>query len=97
MRGLHGARPPERSRDFRTAGGLLRQAHAPSAVPTLAVLRCSVLGIAIGVIGPRILGHATDLLFNGVITPAARGYQQGTGDRRGRRARRQRSPTCCPG
>ena len=24
-------------------------------------------GIAIGVIGPRILGHATDLLFNGVI------------------------------
>ena len=26
-----------------------------------------MFGIAIGVIGPRILGHATDLLFNGVI------------------------------
>ncbi len=27
----------------------------------------SIGGIALGVIGPRILGHATDLLFNGVI------------------------------
>jgi ATP-binding cassette subfamily B protein len=34
---------------------------------TLAVVLLGVAGIAIGVIGPRILGHATDLLFNGVI------------------------------
>src|SRR4029078_11208559 len=31
------------------------------------VILLGVGGIAIGVIGPRILGHATDLLFNGVI------------------------------
>jgi ATP-binding cassette subfamily B protein len=34
---------------------------------TAAVIALSVGGIAFGVAGPRILGHATDLLFNGVI------------------------------
>lgn len=34
---------------------------------TAAVLLLGIGGIAVGVIGPRILGHATDLLFNGVI------------------------------
>ena len=33
----------------------------------IAVMVLGVGGIAIGVVGPRILGHATDLLFNGVI------------------------------
>ncbi|WP_234782923.1 ABC transporter ATP-binding protein [Mycolicibacter sinensis] len=32
-----------------------------------AVITLSLGGIAIGVAGPRILGHATDLVFNGVI------------------------------
>ncbi len=59
--------PAERSRDFRgTAARLLRRL-TPQRGLTLAVLALAVLGIAIGVIGPRILGHATDLLFNGVI------------------------------
>ena len=31
------------------------------------VILLGVGGIAIGVVVPRILGHATDLLFNGVI------------------------------
>ncbi|SLG25840.1 Probable ABC transporter, ATP-binding protein [Mycobacteroides abscessus subsp. abscessus] len=38
-----------------------------------------MIGIAIGVIGPRILGHATDLLFNGVIgrqLPAGQSREQ---------------------
>src|SRR3569623_811088 len=34
---------------------------------TSVVILLGVGGIAIGAIGPRILGHATDLLFNGVI------------------------------
>src|SRR5699024_7930832 len=33
----------------------------------IAVIALALGGIAIGVAGPRILGHATDLLFNGVI------------------------------
>src|SRR6516165_5681737 len=32
-----------------------------------AVIALSVAGIAISAVGPRVLGHATDLLFNGVI------------------------------
>ncbi|HEX7323281.1 MAG TPA: ABC transporter ATP-binding protein, partial [Mycobacterium sp.] len=44
-----------------------------------AVVAMSLGGIAIGVAGPRILGHATDLLFNGVISrglPAGMTKQQ---------------------
>lgn len=40
---------------------------APQRFLTALVITLSLTGIAIGVIGPRILGHATDLLFNGVI------------------------------
>ena len=39
----------------------------PSAALAVAVILLGVGGIAISMIGPRILGHATDLLFNGVI------------------------------
>jgi ATP-binding cassette, subfamily B, fatty acid transporter len=34
---------------------------------TAAVISLGISGVALNVIGPRILGHATDLLFNGVI------------------------------
>ncbi len=39
----------------------------PQRAMAIAVMVLGVGGIAIGVVGPRILGHATDLLFNGVI------------------------------
>ena len=59
--------PPERSRDFTGSAVRLLKRLTPQRGPTAAVLLLGVVGIAIGVIGPRILGHATDLLFNGVI------------------------------
>lgn len=40
---------------------------APQRRPAAAVAALSLGGIAVGVAGPRILGHATDVLFNGVI------------------------------
>ncbi|KAA8965659.1 MAG: ABC transporter ATP-binding protein [Mycobacterium sp.] len=40
---------------------------APQRGPAAAVIALGVCGTAIGVVVPRILGHATDLLFNGVI------------------------------
>jgi ABC-type multidrug transport system fused ATPase/permease subunit len=40
---------------------------APQRRTAIAVTALSVVGTAIGVVVPRILGHATDLLFNGVI------------------------------
>jgi ATP-binding cassette subfamily B protein len=59
--------PTERSRDFKGAAIRLVNRLTPQRGPTAAVILLGIGGIAIGVIGPRILGHATDLLFNGVI------------------------------
>ncbi len=59
--------PAQRSRDFRGSVGRLLRRLTPQRGPTLTVVVLAVLGIGIGVVGPRILGHATDLLFNGVI------------------------------
>jgi ATP-binding cassette subfamily B protein len=59
--------PTERSRDFRGSAVRLVKRLTPQRDLTAAVISLAVGGIAIGVIGPRVLGHATDLLFNGVI------------------------------
>lgn len=60
--------PPQvRSRDFTASAIRLLGRLTPQRGMTIAVMLLGVGGIAIGVIGPRILGHATDLLFNGVI------------------------------
>lgn len=56
-----------RPRDFTGSALRLLRRLTPHRVPTAAVLVMSVAGIALSVIGPRVLGHATDLLFNGVI------------------------------
>jgi ATP-binding cassette, subfamily B, fatty acid transporter len=59
--------PTERSRDFTGSAIRLVKRLTPQRGPAAAVILLGVGGIAIGVVGPRILGHATDLLFNGVI------------------------------
>src|ERR1700728_4883753 len=61
------APPAMRARDF--SGSLVRLVKllAPQRRTAVAVTVLSVVGTAIGVVVPRILGHATDLLFNGVI------------------------------
>jgi ABC-type multidrug transport system fused ATPase/permease subunit len=59
--------PAERSRDFKRSAVRLVKRLAPQRVTAVAVIALGVGGTAIGVVVPRILGHATDLLFNGVI------------------------------
>jgi len=59
--------PTEKSRDFKGSAIRLVKRLTPQRGLTSLVILLGVAGIAIGVIGPRILGHATDLLFNGVI------------------------------
>jgi ATP-binding cassette, subfamily B, fatty acid transporter len=59
--------PAERSRDFKGSAIRLVKRLTPQRGLTATVILLGIGGIAIGVIGPRILGHATDLLFNGVI------------------------------
>jgi ATP-binding cassette subfamily B protein len=60
---------------------------APQRGLTATVIAMSLGGIAIGVAGPRILGHATDLLFNGVLSrelPAGMTQQQAVAAARAR-------------
>ena len=66
MRGMMRG-PAERSRDF--SGSLIRliKRLRPQRRLAAAVITLAVGGTAIGVVVPRILGRATDLLFNGVI------------------------------
>jgi ABC-type multidrug transport system fused ATPase/permease subunit len=59
--------PVQRSRNFKGSAVRLVKRLIPQRATATAVMVLSTFGIAIGVIGPRILGHATDLLFNGVI------------------------------
>ncbi|OBK86840.1 ABC transporter ATP-binding protein [Mycobacterium sp. 1165178.9] len=56
-----------RSRDFWGPAGRLVKQLAPQRLLCMAVITLGITGTAIGVVVPRILGHATDLLFNGVI------------------------------
>ncbi|OJZ63193.1 ABC transporter ATP-binding protein [Mycobacterium paraffinicum] len=65
-RGLTPA-PAGRSRDFWGSAARLVKRLAPQGRLSIAVISLGITGTVIGVIVPRILGHATDLLFNGVI------------------------------
>jgi ATP-binding cassette, subfamily B, fatty acid transporter len=59
--------PAERSRAFRAAAIRLIRRLTPQRRLTAAVVGLGVAGVALTVIGPRILGHATDLIFDGFI------------------------------
>ena len=56
-----------RSRDFIGSARRLFGRLSPHRGLLAAVLVMSLGGIALSVVGPRVLGHATDLLFNGAI------------------------------
>ena len=56
-----------RARDFWGSATRLVKRLAPQRSLALAVMTLGIAGTVVGVIVPRILGHATDLLFNGVI------------------------------
>ncbi|MGA7051889.1 MAG: ABC transporter ATP-binding protein, partial [Mycobacterium sp.] len=56
-----------RSRDFWGSATRLVKRLAPQRRLSIVVIALGITGTAIGVVVPRILGHATDLLFNGVI------------------------------
>ncbi|GGO83870.1 multidrug ABC transporter ATP-binding protein [Wenjunlia tyrosinilytica] len=62
-----GGQPTERSDDFKgSAKRLLRQLRPERAI-LIGVLTLGALSVMLSVAGPRILGHATDLIFAGVV------------------------------
>ncbi|MDX2647921.1 ABC transporter ATP-binding protein [Streptomyces sp. NPDC001902] len=62
-----GGQPTERSMDFKGSGKRLLGLMRPERTLVVAMLACTTLGVALNVIGPRILGKATDLIFAGVL------------------------------
>ncbi len=64
---FHGAMPVEKARDFGTSFRRLLGWLRPERAKLAVVLVLAVASVALAIVGPRILGHATNLLFEGVI------------------------------
>jgi ATP-binding cassette subfamily B protein len=69
VRGMALGMPGEATRDFRSASrrliGLLRRER----IGVGTVVLIAVAGVTLTVIGPRILGHATDIVIRGLLSP----------------------------
>jgi ATP-binding cassette, subfamily B, multidrug efflux pump len=59
--------PVEKSMDFGPSARRLLGRLAPEQLGVIAVIALGVVSVTLSVLGPRILGHATDVIFAGVI------------------------------
>ncbi|WP_026271047.1 ABC transporter ATP-binding protein [Salinispora pacifica] len=59
--------PAERSMSFGPSARRLLGRLRPHRLPLIGVIALTVLGVGLNVVGPRVLGHATDLIFAGVL------------------------------
>ncbi|MFD0330627.1 ABC transporter ATP-binding protein [Streptacidiphilus monticola] len=69
-----GAQPAEKSADFKGSGKRLLGRLRPERASLIGVLVLAVISVALSVVGPKVLGHATDLILGGVfgkLPPAA--------------------------
>ncbi|GAA2287729.1 multidrug ABC transporter ATP-binding protein [Streptomyces ruber] len=64
---MAGGGPDQRSMDFKGSGKRLLAQFRPERTTMLVMLSCAVLSVGLSVLGPWILGRATDLVFAGVI------------------------------
>ncbi|MET8079072.1 ABC transporter ATP-binding protein [Streptomyces sp. NPDC005303] len=64
---MAGGGPETRSIDFKVSGRRLLAQFKPERLTLYAMLACVVVSVGLNVIGPKILGQATDLVFAGII------------------------------
>ncbi|MEU9173789.1 ABC transporter ATP-binding protein [Streptomyces sp. NPDC048420] len=64
---MAGGGPETRSIDFKVSGRRLLAQFKPERLTLYAMLFCVVLSVGLNVVGPKILGEATDLVFAGII------------------------------
>ncbi|MFF9064897.1 ABC transporter ATP-binding protein [Streptomyces sp. NPDC014891] len=64
---MAGGGPDQRSMDFKGSGKRLLRQLAPERGTLWVMLLAGVLSVAASVVGPKILGRATDLVFAGVV------------------------------
>src|SRR5690606_33970112 len=65
--------PVERSRDFAGAARRLLSMLREDRVGVAAVVALAVAGVVLLVLGPRVRGHATDIVVRGGLSPPGRG------------------------
>ncbi|KUF20179.1 ABC transporter ATP-binding protein [Streptomyces silvensis] len=59
--------PDSRSMDFKGSGKRLLKHFRPERATIFAMLATAVVSVALSVLGPKILGRATDLIFAGIV------------------------------
>jgi ATP-binding cassette subfamily B protein len=64
---MAGGSPDQRSMDFKGSGKRLIRQFKPEKTTMYAMVACAVLSVGLSVLGPKILGRATDLVFAGII------------------------------
>ncbi|MGW0764428.1 ABC transporter ATP-binding protein [Streptomyces sp. NPDC002676] len=64
---MAGGGPDQRSMDFKGSGKRLLSHFKPERLTLYTLLLCLVVSVALSVVGPKILGRATDLVFAGII------------------------------
>ncbi|MET8824754.1 ABC transporter ATP-binding protein [Streptomyces sp. NPDC004610] len=64
---MAGTGPDSRSLDFKNSAKRLIGQFRPERLTIYALLLCVVISVGLSVIGPKILGDATDLVFAGII------------------------------
>ncbi|MFJ3928920.1 MULTISPECIES: ABC transporter ATP-binding protein [unclassified Streptomyces] len=64
---MAGGAPTDRSMDFTGSGKRLLRRLAPERAALWPMLAAAVLSVGLSVVGPKILGMATDLVFAGVV------------------------------
>ncbi|GAA4999408.1 ABC transporter ATP-binding protein [Streptomyces siamensis] len=64
---MAGGGPDQRSMDFKGSGKRLLSQFKPERVTMCVMLVAVVLSVGLSVVGPKILGRATDLVFAGII------------------------------
>ncbi|MFJ8943546.1 ABC transporter ATP-binding protein [Streptomyces sp. NPDC102395] len=64
---MAGTGPENRSLDFKVSGRRLLGRFKAERLTLYAMLSCVVLSVGLNVVGPKILGKATDLVFAGIV------------------------------
>jgi ATP-binding cassette subfamily B protein len=60
--------PPEKPKNFRGTFGRLLRTLRPELPRILVVFLFAIVSVSFAVVGPKILGNATDILFDGVVS-----------------------------
>ncbi|MGK5629710.1 ABC transporter ATP-binding protein [Streptomyces sp. URMC 123] len=72
-----GGQPTERSMDFKGSGRRLLARLRPERARLYGVLAAGLVSVALSVVGPKLLGEATDVIVEGAVLPPAAGVDFG--------------------